>query len=83
MILIPETLIIVPIVGIILWIIGGLLYEKTKDARYINYIGGFVIVFWLIYGLYLGYFHLVPTQGQSYNNLCQPEEQVKGYCPGS
>jgi hypothetical protein len=83
MVLIPETLLIVPIAGIILWLIGGLLYEKTREARYIEYIGGFVLVAWTLFALYLGYFHLVPTMGQSYNNMCEPEEQIKGYCPGS
>jgi hypothetical protein len=50
--------------------------EETAIKTLITYI---VIVF--IWGLWLGYLHLVPTE-QSFNNLCPADQQVAGYCPG-
>jgi hypothetical protein len=76
--MVAQSMIIVPIGSIAIMLIGYLVAYFKKDYRYGAYPLLFAIGILLIWGLWLGYYHLVPS-GQV-NNMCPASDQVSGYC---
>lgn len=74
-----ESMIFMPVGGLLLLIIAGIVSWYKSDDRFGMYTMLSVIALWTIWGLYLGYLMLVPIS-PSYNNMCPPEEQTAGYC---
>jgi hypothetical protein len=68
------SMIVVPMIMISILIVAWLFGEKYGERATI-----IVIAMLMIWGLWVGCYHLYPFI-ESHNNLCPPDQQTAGYC---
>ena len=68
MLIVPISMVAVPLVA---WLFGGDKWGARSSMV--------MIIVALVWGLWIGFYHLVPLH-EAYNNMCPPDEQTAGYC---
>jgi|WetSurMetagenome_2_1015567.scaffolds.fasta_scaffold1662540_1 hypothetical protein len=79
--LLGPSMMVVPLIAVVLLIVAwawSRLHPFRAD-RFGAWMVSFVVVMLLVWGIWIGAYHLYPVV-PVYNNLCDKNEQVMGYC---